>query len=297
MSEQNKKSLRKYKRVIPTRLAGTPANSFSSNPADELLEQAFGKQNSLDSQTTQNRLSKDNLTGYPKPQSLDSLIAKEETWLSKKTHRPAIKLSKEISLDSQISSKPAKWSKYDKTRNRKGIFLRTDDELTKQFKKFCIDNDLEFSQATELAWVQFMERLAIQTTPSLDSLIAHDDRRMMISWKTKGHIINLYLRYNLFFNPKSRWNVRDDEKGNQFNNVDLRVVELGIIQTQFQKNFKGKINSFGYYENEINNFAELGMNEEVLNTMLKINRQRWQQATGKVIDYSEFEIKAETTEN
>jgi hypothetical protein len=244
----------------------------------------------LDSQNTVNKIANIDNTGYPNNSNLDILIADKPVRIAKKETPEAIKLSKTKTLDSQNKLKTGKWGKYDKSRNRKGIFLRTDDDLTKQFKMFCIDNDLEFSQATELAWKRFMESLDSQAGADLAIKIAHDDRRLMINWKTKGHIINLYLRYNTILNAKTKWTVRDDEKSFQLNEVDSRVIELGIIQTQFQKNFKGKINSFSYYLNEIDNFNELGMSGEVLDTMLKINRQRWQQATGKTIDYKELAL-------
>ncbi len=254
---------------------------------------------SLDSQTTSKRLSNTNKAGYPKNETLDSLIAKDRVWLSKKEASLDSLIAKDKSLAIQKTAKTektGKWGKYDKTRNRKGIFLRTDDDLTKQFKMFCIDNDLEFAQATEIAWMQFMESLDSQKSESLAIKIAHDDRRLMIRWKSKGHIINLHLRYTSILNPKIRWNVRDDEKGVPLNEVDSRVIELGIIQTQFQKSFKGKINSFSYYLNEIDNFKRLEMSGEVLDTMLKINRQRWQQMTQLNLDYTEFEAKEPESE-
>jgi hypothetical protein len=169
--------------------------------------------------------------------------------------------------------------------------LRPNIEIGRKIRIFCAENGLELSAFFEICAVTYIENLGHPSKKISDTKTPIDDRRLMINWKTKGHIINLYLRYNVFFNAKSRWSVSDDEKGIKFNDLDFRIIELGIIQTQFQQNFKGKINSFGYYENEINNFIELGMNEELLETMLKINRQRWQQVTGKIIDYSEFEIK------
>jgi hypothetical protein len=265
-------------------------NSLDSQTTQTRLSRVI----SLDSQTDSTRLSKPVKTGYPKDESLDSLIAKDKVWISKKEASLDILIAKEKSLDIQKrakSEKAGKWEKYDKVRDRKGIFLRTDSDLTKQFKMFCIDNDLEFAQATEIAWVQFMESLDIQKSESLAIKISHDDRRLMIRWKSKGHIINLHLRYTAILNPKIRWNVRDDEKAARLNEVDSRVIELGIIQTQFQKNFKGKINSFSYYLNEIDNFTQLEMSGEVLDTMLEINRRRWQQMTQLVLDYNEFEMK------
>lgn len=76
---------------------------------------------------------------------------------------------------------------------------------------------------------------------------------------------------------------------NKFNNVDIKLVELGILQTQSNKNFTGKINTFSYYTNEINNYIELNLPEQATETMLQINRQRWRQATGKTLDLSFLE--------
>jgi hypothetical protein len=273
---------------------------FPSIKSDTVLDSQTTKSNialdsqenikaSLDSQKTNSRLSDTFDFGYPNDKNLAINLSKEDVWIAKKDTSLAIKLSKEENLDSQTLKQKGKWTKYDKNRNRKGIFLRTNDGLTKNFKKFCIDNNLEFSQATELAWMQFMESLDSQSNVNLAIKIAHDDRRLMINWKSRVFIINLYLRYNEIFNKKTRWTINDDEKALRFNEVNPKVIELGIIQTQFQKGFKGKINSFSYYINEIENFMELGMDGEVLETMLKINRQRWQKATGKEINYNEFD--------
>jgi hypothetical protein len=87
----------------------------------------------------------------------------------------------------------------------------------------------------------------------VDGKKAHNDRRLNSLWKTQPRIINLYLAYNPVFNEKTKWNVRDDDAGLPFNNVDIRIVEMGIIQTQANKGFTGKINSFSYYVPEIVN--------------------------------------------
>jgi hypothetical protein len=226
-------------------------------------------------------------TGHSNTKSLDTLAPKNTVWTPKIKPVLSAKTPKIKSLDTQ---KKYDYRKYEKQRSTIRVNLHLDKELDKKVRQYCLDAEprLELKEFFEIAAVSFLDT---QNYKSLGVYAPHDDRRMMISWKTRVHIINLYLQYNLILNPKTKWTVRDDDKSFRLNEVDSKVIELGIIQTQFQKNFKGKINSFGYYLNEIDNFNELGMNGEVLETMLKINRQRWQQATGKILDYSEFELK------
>ena len=267
----------------------------------------------LDSQNTQPQIAKDDIFGYPNTQSLDSphtptLIAKEQTFGYPKTKKPktlAIKIAKEPTwiakeepildsliaktetLDSQTTeiSKPAagKWGKYDKARKGKGLFLRTGDDITKRFKQFCIQQGLDYSTATELAWTQFMESLDSQNGEngeSLAILIAHDDRRLMM-WSTKPSIITLYLAYN----PKNKWKMHDDKVAAAFNETDLRLLELGFIQTQFNARFK-RVNSFSYYLGGIAEWLESAPGEETLNFLIKHHREQWRKATGRTIPQS-----------
>jgi hypothetical protein len=237
------------------------------------------------SQTTSN-------FGRPTAVNLDDKTTKNTSWTTNNTSTLDNKTTKVNNLDDQSKSYSSNWAKYENARATDRVGLRPNKETLRKFKVFCAQKGLTLTEFFELSGLKYLD-LDDQTVSGLDDLSPYDDRRMMISWKTKGHIIILYLRYNAILNAKSKWTIRDDEKGSQLNNVDTRVIELGIIQTQFQKNFKGKINSFSYYENEINNFADLEMSNEVLNTILKINRQRWQQATKRELDYDEFQEDSE----
>jgi hypothetical protein len=243
----------------------------------------------LDTQKAKNNVLKDVKIGHSDTKSLDTLAPKNMVWTPKESTTLSAKTPKIKSLDTQ---KKYDYRKYEKQRSTTRVNLHLDKELDKKVRQYCLDAEprLELKEFFEISAIHFLDT---QNNKSLGANAPYDDRRLMTSYKTKWHIINLYLRYNSILNAKSKWTVRDDEKSFQLNEVDSKVIELGIIQTQFQKNFKGKINSFSYYMNEIDNFKELGMNGEVLDTMLKINRQRWQQATGKTLDYAEFENKSE----
>jgi hypothetical protein len=66
----------------------------------------------------------------------------------------------------------------------------------------------------------------------------------------------------------------------RYNDGDIRLVEVGIIQTQFNARFK-KINSFKYYTTEIDIALETPLANETIEIMLKQHRRRWQEATGR----------------
>lgn len=282
-------------------------DSQTFNSLDSQINQiGIAKENSLDSQINETRQSKDSSFGKPhlaeldsqkedfgkpKQENLDSLIAKEPIWIAKEPSDLDSLTAKKKSLAIQKPKKEeekGKWTKYDRSRSRKGIFLRTDDDLTKQFKQFCIQHDLEFAQGTELAWQQFMNSLDSQKSSDLDSLIAVNNKQLITMWKTKPFIINLYYAYNKFFTSKVKWTPKDDKNGQLFNDYDPRIVELGILQTQsnlFQEgNEKTTINGFLYYANEIKKFLVYEESPETLDTILRINRENWKKITGKEVD-------------
>ena len=144
-----------------------------------------------------------------------------------------------------------------------------------------------------------MNDLDIQTAPPLDSLIAQDDRRLKMMFKTKVFIINLYLRYNSIFNEiaagggkkwSARWSPRDDESAQRYNDLPPAIIELGILQTQIQKGFRtSRIQTFKYYTDEIEKVLASGVSDEMLNTILIYHRQIWKNQTGREVDLSFLE--------
>lgn len=149
-------------------------------------------------------------------------------------------------------------------------------ETVNRIKHFCVDHGLEQQEFAELAAIHFMDAVDSQKVEKPDSKIAFDDRELMILFKTSPTIINLYLRYN----PENRWKPADDYEGQRYNDKDIRLVEIGIIQTQFNARFK-KINSFKYYTTEIDIALETPLAEETTEIMLKQGRRRWAEATGR----------------
>ncbi len=95
-------------------------------------------------------------------------------------------------------------------------------------------------------------------------------------YKTEPSIIIIYRQYN----PENRWKPADDLVAQRYNGRDIRLIEFGIIQTQFNARFK-RINSFKYYTTEIDIALETPLADETIEVMLKQARRRWAQATGK----------------
>lgn len=129
-----------------------------------------------------------------------------------------------------------------------------------------------------MAGAHFIESVGAHENEEVDALASLDDRELMIMFKTDPPIINLYLQYN----PENRWKPADDYEGRRYNGKDIRLVEVGIIQTQFNARFK-KINSFKYYCTEIDIALETPLTDETIEIMLRHSRRRWEASHGSSI--------------
>jgi hypothetical protein len=266
----------------------TEISGYPKLPVSDSTQDSFGnpKESDLDNQSKR--------SGNPNHKIPDSMISKTEKRISRTSTGTDSKIATSGNLDSQKIPPKGNWQKYEKKRTAKGVFLRTNDEITKKFKQFCIANDWDFSQGTELAWNKLMNDLDIQPEADLDSLIAQDDRRLKMMFKTRLFIINLYLRYNSIFNEMSgsggkkwnaRWTPRDDEVARRYNELPPAIIELGILQTQIQKGFHtSRIQTFKYYTDEIEKVLASGVSDTMLETILNYHRQIWKNQTGREID-------------
>lgn len=154
--------------------------------------------------------------------------------------------------------------------------FRVASDLDERFRLFRAKHKLELQEFYELAGVHFIECVDANKQLGVDANASLDDRGKMILFKTEPSIINLYLQYN----PENRWKPADDYEGIRYNGKDIRLIEVGIIQTQFNARFK-KINSFKYYTTEIDIALETPLTEETIEIMLKQGRRRWREATGR----------------
>lgn len=159
--------------------------------------------------------------------------------------------------------------------NRVAFNHRLREDLVKEIKHFCIEQGMELQEFVELSAIHFIEYVASHQTGKSGSKQALDERNKMILFKTSTSIINLYLQYN----PENKWKVSDDYEGQQYNDKDIRLIELGMIRTQFNAGFK-KINSFKYYVAEIEEALAVPVGNETIQIMLTRARDRWRQHAG-----------------
>lgn len=205
----------------------------------------------------------------------DSQIS-QPSQLSTTPAEPAIKQAQKRKVDSH-RRKRVDSRKGDRHRSDKAPFNNRISQATlNRIKHFIVDHDLEQQEFTELAAIYFMDAVDSHQVPELDSKIALDDRRKMILFKTELSIINLYLRYN----PDNRWKPGDDIEGQKYNGKDIRVIEIGIITTQFNAQFK-RIHSFKYYATEIDIALETPLSEQTIIELVKHQRRQWERATGR----------------
>jgi hypothetical protein len=141
-------------------------------------------------------------------------------------------------------------------------------------------NQQDFFELSASQFIENYEKQLADLNAKGASLLAQDDRRKIL-YRTTPLIINLYRAYN----PGNRWTPKDDEAGVKYNDADLRVVECGIIYTQQNAGYK-KIRSFGYYQNEIDEYLSQKLSEQAISYALESSRKFWQSATKREIDLS-----------
>ncbi len=229
------------------------------------------------------------ILGRPSNENLGVMTPKEAVWTPKnigKTNDLGVMTPKENNLDAQNLSNQGKWVKYESQRTTDRLSLRPNAETLQKFKVFCTAKKLTLTEFFEIAGQKLID-LDAQIPESLGVMTPYDDRRLDILYKTNARIINLFLEYNKIFNEKTDWKPKDDAVGVKYNDVDLRMIEIGIIQTQaniLEGESGTKVERFKYYTREIDKFVALGYKEQMLDTVLEIHRKRWREITEREMD-------------
>jgi hypothetical protein len=190
------------------------------------------------------------------------------------------------SLDVQVDGKAATFEKVavhvkekrtsTKSDRHRGNKARYDNriapEIFKQIKRFLIEQNMDQQDFAELSAVHYMQHVAVHKKGDVDGRPSLDDRtRMMMVYKTVPPIINLYLQYN----PDNKWKAGDDRAGEQFNQADLRLVELGILHTLLRTERK-RIHSFAYFVPEIEETIAVPLDAETIDIMLRRRREQYE---------------------
>jgi hypothetical protein len=267
-----------------------PISEILNFPASDAISTSEYNRNTLDDQNISTRATNSNslddqikYIGQPNTNILDNRTTKKQVWTTKNKASLDDKTTKNKNLDDQKSI----WKKYEENRATDRIGLRPNKEILKQFKVFCAEKDLTLTEFFEISGIKFID-LDDQMKNNLDDWTTINNKQLKMMWKTKPHIINIYYAYNKFFTSKVKWGAKDDKHGQIFNETDIKIVELGIIQTQAnlasEGNINTTINGFLYYTNEIKKFLMYEDNPEMLDAILKINRENWQKIFNKQID-------------
>jgi len=175
-------------------------------------------------------------------------------------------------------------------RNRSArIVLRVTPKFKSEIELYCELREFTLTDFVEMAATEYMERRPVGAQRIL--FRAPNDEMMidLKGFRTSSLIIKLYYAFNIFFNKKTIWKPADDKIGVQYNETDIRIVEIGILATQINKiqsaNPRATIHSFSFYAKEIDNFLYFTdrspIPESHLSGMLEQHRRTWQKLTGR----------------
>ncbi len=231
-------------------------------------------------------------SGHPITENLSANAPENKIEAPKNEKTLSANTPKEKILGTQ---KKYDYKKYDAKRSTVRVNLHLDRELDQNVREFCVLSNprLELKEFFELAARHFLDtqkKLGLSANAPVNNLINSLSR-------TKPSIINIYLAYNSIFNTETKWKTSDDKVGEIFNNADIRLVEIGIIQTQgelYQQLENGKyakkdpskiINAFSYYRQKIeSNIEFFEGNEQMIAYLLESSRAKHKKWTGKDID-------------
>ncbi len=229
--------------------------------------------------------------GRPKDEMLGAKTPKVAIGTPKQSSDLDAKTSKNKNLDAQKTTESKRWVKYEKQRTTDRLSLRPDVGILRKIKVYCAENDFTLTEFFEIAAIQLID-LDAQRQKDLGVKTPLDDRRRDYLYKTNPRIINLFREYNKIFNPQTDWKPKDDAVGVKYNGIDLRVIELGIIQTQsniLEGESDTKPERFKYYTREIDKLNSLSYSEQLLDAILTTNRKRWKEITSREVDLSFLE--------
>lgn len=155
-------------------------------------------------------------------------------------------------------------------KSRNLLAVRLPNEFINQVKDFCKEKNLLLQDVVELALTDYMDKVVNhqninQLTTKVANKLTHDDHMMI--YKTHDDIIMLYRKLT-----NKNWSAADDRLAYKMNEVDLKIIEVGMIHTFIQAKGK-KINSFAYFVPEIKNVMDAKFDRQNLAVYLKSRRK------------------------
>jgi hypothetical protein len=213
-----------------------------------------------------------NKNGHPQNRNVGVNIKKVDTHKMQENQNVDVNESTFLKSGHPQNAKIENTKKDRHRADLKRINFRLTPELHQLFQEFRVKHKLEIQEFFTLAALRFIEQSGHPQNQNVDSFASQDDRRKMILFSTKPSIINIYTKYH----PYNKWKPTDDAIASRFNDVDEKIIELAILQTQGNAGYK-KIYSFKYYVTEIEYLQEMALQEKTINTMLERRKQQWKE--------------------
>ncbi len=207
-------------------------------------------------------------SGHPQPKNVGTLVPTESEWVPTETKDVGTRAPTVKNVATHNNTK-RDFSKVVRNENKGSIHLRPDKAILKQIRVFCAENGIGLSEFYDAAASHYLANVGTHTPPAVGTLVPYDDRRLVI-YKTDEGIINLYQTQT-----KNRWKLSDDREAHVFNDKDIKLIELGMLQTFGNKKYTGKINSFKYFIPEIEIWLENPMEPAAIDTILNIMRHKF----------------------
>jgi hypothetical protein len=188
-----------------------------------------------------------------------------------------------IEMASQVQSKPASQIKNSSRLLRGGriaMTVRYAPEIYRDIKDFCEKNGVDVQNFCEMAACHYLDSIARQKSIEMASQnaqqVASRQAKKVASWQAHDDLMIFKVHDDIIMLFKQmtgrKWTASDDRVAAPFNNIDRRLVEIGMINTVIQARGR-RINSFAYFVPEIQTMIDLHVDNQNLDAYLRRRRE------------------------
>lgn len=183
------------------------------------------------------------------------------------------KVDKSTAPEKVVNHVKRDWSTTDKRRSEHGNEVesyRASKEFKRKIKVYCAEAGIDKQDFYQIVVDHYFDSVVNRIDGNAVDLSTLNNKELIMMWKTKPSIINCYLRMT----KKKKWKAHDDRAAFVFNDTDIRIIELGILQTIHNAESLNKIHSFKYCVPEIQEFIDNPLDDKTLDTVLQLNRPK-----------------------
>jgi hypothetical protein len=166
-------------------------------------------------------------------------------------------------IDSHLSSLVASHRRGDRhAKNRIKVTIRHNEDMFNEIRDLDSIKERMPDQTTERTPGIIGDR----TPATSHDRMSHDDLKIL--YRSDDNIIMLFKQM-----IGRKWSAADDRTAAKFNGLDLRLIEIGMIQTVIQSRGR-RINSFAYFVPKIQTVLESNFDQGNLNAYLRRRREQ-----------------------